>query len=273
MEDAPARVSNGNMDLRLDADERQELSELVEIGLTALSLVFVVLLVVEFAVALPPAPARWLELAGWFIWAVFTIDFVTRFFLAESKTRFLRANWLTALAVLLPAFRVFRAFRAVRAVRSLRLARLVTGTNRGARALRRIAGFAGAGYVVILTLLVWLLAAAGVSWLERGQPDASIGSFGEALWWSATTIIQQGSEQHPVTAEGRILAVLLMVFSLGVSGYITAALAAFLLGRRRQEADAELTALRDELRALRRHLPADATDSQDRSPPSQTDRS
>ena len=39
--------------------------------------------------------------------------------------------------------------------------------------------------------------------------------------------------------EGRVLAVLLMIFALAVSGYITAALAAFLLGRRQERAGAE----------------------------------
>ena len=232
----------------LDAEEREQLAHLAEIGLTALSLVFLGLLVVEYAVPLTPARARWLELAGWFIWLVFAIDFVVRFALADAKMRYLRQNWLTVLALALPAFRVFRAARAVRAIRSLRLARLVTGTNRGARALRRVVGFAGAGYVVVLTLVVWVLGAAGIAYLERDQPGATITSFAEALWWSATTLIQQGSERQPATPEGRVLALLLMIFALAVSGYITAALAAFLLGRRQERVDAAA--------AARTHVPA-----------------
>ena len=193
---------------------------------------------------LSPAQARWLELAGWLIWTVFFVDFVVRFALADSKTDYLRRNWLTVLALVLPAFRVFRAARAVRTVRSLRLARLVTGTNRGARALRRVVGFAGAGYVVVLTAVVWLLGAAGIVYLERGQDGATITSLPEALWWSATTLIQQGSAAHPVTAEGRVLAALLMVFALAVSGYITAVLAAYLLGRRQEQPSVDADAAR-----------------------------
>ncbi len=242
------------MNIRLDTDERQEISELVEIALTALSLVFLVLLLVEFAVDLSPAQSRWVEFAGWLIWAAFTLDFVVRLALAGSKTRYLRANWLAALSVALPAFRVFRAARAVRAVRSLRLVRLVTGTNRGARALRRVVGFAGAGYVAVLSVVVVLLAAAGISWLEHGHSDATITSFGEGLWWASTTIIQQGSERHPVTVEGRILAALLMIFALAVSGYITAALAVFLLGWGKSERENDTASLRDEITALREEL-------------------
>ena len=144
--------------------------------------------------------------------------------------------------------------RALRALRALRLVRLVTGTNRGARALRRVVGFAGAGYAVVLSAVVLLLAAAGISWLERGRSDATITSFSGGLWWAATTIIQQGSERHPVTVEGRILAVLLMVYSLAVSGYLTAVLAAFLIGRGRQESQDDSAAFLAEIRALREEL-------------------
>jgi voltage-gated potassium channel len=223
------------MDLQFDRDEREALSDLIDAALTGLAFVFLAVLLVEYAFHLTPGQVRWLELAGWLIWAIFTVDFVVRLALAEDKGRFLRGNWLSGLAVLLPAFRVFRVLRALRVLRTVRLVRLVAGANRGARALGRIVGFAGAGYVVLLTALVIPLAAAGLAWLERGQGGAAIGSFGDALWWSATTVVQQGSERHPATAEGRALGVLLMTYALAVSGYITAALAALLLGRRRRD--------------------------------------
>ncbi len=245
--------------LDLDAEERAQLADIAEIALTALSLLFLVLLVLEYALPLTPTQARWLELAGWAIWLIFAVDFVVRFALAESKSRYLKQNWLTVLALVLPAFRIFRVARAVRAVRSLRLARLVTGTNRGARALRRVVGFAGAGYVVVLTAVVWLLGAAGIVFLERGQEGATITSFPAALWWSATTLIQQGSQAHPVTAEGRVLATLVMIFALAVSGYITAVLAAYLLGRRQEETAKTATRTRPP-----EHVPA--RPDQDREP-------
>lgn len=256
----------------LNEDDRQALSDVVEIALTGLSVVFLGLLLVEYGTPLSPARWRWVELAGWLIWAIFTLDFFVRLAIADSKPDYLRRNWMAALAVVLPAFRVFRIFRAVRAVRSLRLARLVTGTNRGRKALGRLAGFGGAGYVAALTVAIWLLTAAGISYLERGQPGATVNSFSDALWWAATTLIQQGSERHPITAEGRVLAVLVMVYSLAISGYITAALATFLLGRRQDAAAeggellrAEIRALHEEVRRLRELTPPSATDPGQRS--------
>jgi len=242
----------------LDAEEREQIGHLAEIALTALSFVFLGLLVVEYALTLTPDQARWIELAGWIIWLIFAVDFIVRFALADTKTAYVRRNWLSVIALALPAFRIFRAAKAVRAVRSLRLARLVTGTNRGATALRRVVGFAGAGYAAVLTAVVWLLGSAGIVYLERGQPGATISTFPEALWWTATTLIQQGSEQNPKTAEGRVLAVLIMIFALAISGYLTAVLAAYLLGRRR---DAGATAAEAHRARLPSYVPPRDTDS------------
>ncbi len=252
----------------LDADEREQIDHLAEIGLTALSFVFLGLLVVEYALALTPDQARWVELAGWVIWLIFAGDFIVRFALADAKASYVRRNWLTALALVLPAFRIFRAARAVRAVRSLRVARLVTGTNRGARALQRVIGFAGAGYVVVLAAVVWLLGSAGIVYLERGQPGATVDSYPTALWWTATTLIQQGSQEHPTTAEGRVLAVLIMIFALAISGYITAVLAAYLLGRRQETGQAGAQPAQSRLPS---YVPARAAKEETRQPAGRID--
>lgn len=244
------------MPAELEPDAGEEISELIDAALTGLSLVFLILLIVEFAAPLSPAQSRWVGLAGWVIWAIFALDFVVRLALAESKARHLRRHWLTAIAVVLPAFRVVRALRALRAVRAIRLTRLVTGANRGMRALGRVTGVGATAYIILLTLILWPLAAAGITWLERDQPNNQITSFWDGLWWAATTIIQQGSERYPVTVEGRVLAVLVMAYSLAVTGYITALLAAFLLGRRNAQTADQSAALLRELQALREELRA-----------------
>lgn len=76
---------------------------------------------------------------GLVIWFIFLAEFAVRFFLAPEKPLLLRRNWLTVLALALPALWVFRALRFVRAARALRGARLVriVGTaNRSMKALR-----------------------------------------------------------------------------------------------------------------------------------------
>lgn len=236
----------------LDADQREELGDAFDVVFTALSFAFLALLVLELAATLPDAWVRRVQLVQWAIWFTFALEFVTRLALAPDRHRFLRHNWLAALSVALPALRIFRAARAIRAARSLRVVRLVTGTNRGMQALRSVAGFGGIGYVFGLTGIVLILAAAGLYSLESAHADSPIDSWGAALWWSATTLATLGSADYPVTTEGRILGLLVMMYGLAVSGYVTAVMAVGLLGlRERRDPQNELIA---EIRALRQEL-------------------
>ena len=80
-------------------------------AMVVLSIVWVALLVIELAGGgLPPV----LDAAVWVIWAIFVVDFVLEFSIAPDKTSYLRAHWVTALSLLLPAVRIVRALAALR---------------------------------------------------------------------------------------------------------------------------------------------------------------
>ena len=225
----------------------------LEWPMVVLGLVWLALLVLELTRGLD----RTLEFLGLAIWVVFLADFSLQFLLAPAKLPFLRKNWLTALALLLPAFRVFRVFRALRllraarAARSLRLARLLTSVNRGMKALGTTMSRRGFGYVALLTVAVTFAGAAGMYAFER--PTGSIGSYGQALWWTAMMMTTMGSETWPATSEGRVLCLLLALYAFTVFGYVTATLATFFIGRD-EEHKRSRSARPDEIRALREDI-------------------
>lgn len=241
----------------------QRLEDRLETPMLALGFVWLGLLIAEFAWGLTP----WLETTGLAIWVIFIIDFVIKFTLAPFKLRYLKQNWLTEIALLLPALRVFRAARAVRllragrAARGVRLARVITSLNRGVKALGASMGRRGFGYVFALTCLVTLGGAAGMYAFERESPDG-LRSFSAALWWTAMIITTMGSDYWPRSAEGRALCLLLALYGFTMFGYVTATLASFFIGRDADNAAAgadakalerlraEIAALRAELRAL-----------------------
>lgn len=73
---------------------------------------------------------------------------------------------------------------------------------------------------------------------ERGAPEANITTLRDALWWASTTVTTVGySDRFPVTGEGRLVPVVLMVLGIGHVGTVTA-VAAWLLGRVSDEATA-----------------------------------
>lgn len=65
------------------------------------------------------------------IWILFILELILKLFLAAHPFQYLKENWLTLLALLIPAF---RAFRFIRALNLLRASRIAT-TTKFARAL------------------------------------------------------------------------------------------------------------------------------------------
>lgn len=264
-----------------DRDLHQERWELLEHidsitdkPLIALAFVWVLLLVLDFTVGLNPL----LQFLSYVIWGLFALDFVIEFIIAPDKRRYLRRNWLTAVSLVLPAFRIVRVFRALRALRAVRAARtvgllrVVTSVNRGMRATATTLGKRSIGYVVALTLLILFVGAAGMAafespaalreagYAEAAAAGAGFQSYGEAVWWTAMILTTIGSAYWPLTVEGRILCWLLSIYALAVFGYITAAVASFFVGldqesrRANEQAAAPNAELRQEVAALRQQM-------------------
>lgn len=195
------------------------------------------------------------------IWVLFIIEFAVSFALAPSKTSYLKHNWLTAIALIIPALRLFRAVAALRALSSLRgvqLVRIVGTANRGMNALRGTLKRRGFAYVGGLTLLVMTLGAAGMLYFEpASQVKGGFTSYWDSLWWTGMLLTTIGSQYWPVTEEGRALGFLLSLYGVGVLGYLAATLASWFIGQDAAKPDgpvagaAELEALRQEIAALR----------------------
>jgi voltage-gated potassium channel len=209
------------------------------------------LLIVDFTTGLSPQ----LQALSNVIWALFVLQFVVELIVAPHKTTYLRHHWLTAISLLLPAFRIVGIVGIVGIVRTARvlqtagmtgsfnLLRLLTAVNRGMVAVRTTLGRRRVGYVAVLTAMITLAGAAGMFYFESPtalrhaghsaavQAGAGLHSYGEAVWWTAMIMTTMGSAYWPLTLEGRILCWLLALYAFGVFGYLTAAIASFFIGK------------------------------------------
>jgi voltage-gated potassium channel len=252
---APA-VKRHEIRQRLELGERVQ--RWMEVPLALLGIVMLGLLIAEFGLDLSPKWTGRVTRAETSIWVIFILAFAFEFSLAPSKGRYLRRNWLTVLAVALPALRVFRIVPALRvlrigrAFRGTSVVRVVTTLNRGSRALSEFFKTNRLGYVVVLTIVVTLTSAAAVYYLEKGQQGANITSLGGAIWWAATIVTTVNSPLEPVTVEGRILAFGLRIFGLAIIGYITATIAVWLLGGASRNAAMEESKVDDLRRRMER---------------------
>ncbi|MDQ4122914.1 MAG: potassium channel family protein [Acidobacteriota bacterium] len=239
----------------------EQLESWLETPLLVLSFVWLVLFIVEQIYGLTPL----LDAFNTTIWIIFIADFAVKFTLAPHKIAYLKTNWLTAIALALPALRVFRIFRvagilrAARVTRGLRLVRVLTSLNRGMKTLGASLGRRGLPYIVALSAIVTLAGGAGIYALEN-ETENGIQSYGEAVWWTAMILTTMGSDFFPKTGEGRILCFVLAVYGFCVFGYITASLASFFIERDAgsQEAEIigtqEIAVLRAEIAALRAEI-------------------
>lgn len=236
------------------------LEDWLETPMLVLSFLWLLLVIFELAAGTSPL----LETFGTAIWVAFLLEFALRLALAPDKLRFLGRNWLTVIALVVPAFRLVRGLRLLRlarVARGSRLVRIVGTANRGMNALRASLRRRGLGYVLTATGLVILLGAGGMLAFEPAQEvEGGFRNYGEALWWTGMLVATMGSEFWPETAEGRILCFLLALYGFAVFGYITASFASFFVGRDASAPDSEtpgmadLAALREEIAALRQEL-------------------
>jgi voltage-gated potassium channel len=96
-----------------------------------------------------------------------------------------------------------------------------------------------AGYSIALTTIL-LVAFASVSILifESG-PDANIRTAEDAIWWSVSTITTVGyGDRFPVSVEGRVIAMVLMISGVGLFGALSGTVASLFIGK--EESSSEL---------------------------------
>jgi voltage-gated potassium channel len=237
----------------------EQLQDWLETPMVVLAFFWLALFVAEVIWGLTP----FLTVTGYVIWILFVAEFAVDLTLAPSKRRYLQHNWLKGLALLAPALRVFRIFRLLRLFRAagmtrgLRLLRVLSSLNRGMRALAASMGRRGFGYVVMLTLIVVLVGAAGMYAFESEAPGAQgLDNYGDALWWTAMIMTTLGSEYWPQTAAGRALCLFLSLYAFAIFGYVTATLATFFIGSDAEDEEAAQLASAKAIAALHREVAA-----------------
>ncbi|MDB4912410.1 MAG: ion transporter [Gemmatimonadetes bacterium] len=192
-----------------------------------------------------------LEITDDLICAVFFVDFVVHLTRARHPLHyFITWGWIDLLSSV-PAVSFLRWGRAARVVRILRVLRGARATKVMAEAIleRRGRGLLLAALLVSLLLVVF--ASIGILQFETA-PESNIRSGSDALWWAITTITTVGyGDRYPVTGEGRLLGSVLMVFGVALFGTFSGFVASWFVGTQSTRSDAEIAALREEIRVLR----------------------
>ena len=189
------------------------------------------------------------------LYVLFVADYLARLYLADPRGRWFVRHLFDLAIVALPF------------LRPLRLLSLVVVVNMLQRALGHTIRGKVVAYTVCGAVLIVYAASLAIIDIEADHPDADITRFGDALWWSITTVTTGYNDLTPLTAEGRIVAVALMIGGISLVGIVTATLASWIVQRAAEEdtanqaaTTAQINELRQEIRRLAESVNADGGD-------------
>jgi voltage-gated potassium channel len=85
-----------------------------------------------------------------------------------------------------------------------------------------------------------ILGSATLFLFESEDRSSGIETYGDALWWTLTTLTTVGAADEPQTAGGRVVGLLMMASGLIILGYVAGVVGALLFERRPQPATRDL---------------------------------
>jgi voltage-gated potassium channel len=177
---------------------------------------------------------------------VFVVDYLARLYLADPRFKWFIRHLFDLAIIVLPFLRPLRLISLAVVIEILQ--RAVGDNIRGKVMI----------YTAVSVVVMIYAASLAVLDLERAQPGTHINNFGDAVWWSITTVTTVGyGDIYPVTGAGRLVAVALMVGGVSLLGVVTATLASWIVQRVAEEDTAgqaatasQIEELRDEIRKL-----------------------
>lgn len=220
-----------------------------QIAILVLSLFLLICFAADTFLKLPQELSKLLQGIDMSICGVFLVDFAVRFKRAANKLAFLKWGWIDLVASI-PNVDVLRWGRLVRVLKVIRLFRGFRSMHRLLQALAQQKLRTGAVSLGTMSFLLVVFASLSVLVVEQ-HPDSNIKTAGDAFWWAMSTVTTVGyGDRYPVTVEGRVLGMLLMLTGVGMYGGLSGIIASVLVGRREDEGDGEVNALKIKIEQL-----------------------
>jgi voltage-gated potassium channel len=187
-------------------DERsQRIAQRFEVPMIVAAVLVIPVIVIEES----PVGEPWDTIAAvlnWAIWLAFLAEAVVMLAVVPDRWRWVREHPLEVVVVVLTPPFLPATLQSLRVFRLVRLARLVPLLRLGPR----LFSLEGLRYIALLALLTVVAGGTAYAALED-DPDAWDG-----IWWAVTTMTTVGyGDQFPETAEGRVLAIVVMLVGIG----------------------------------------------------------
>ena len=201
----------------------------------ALILISIVTFSIETIPNLKPQTVTVLNAIEVFCVIIFTIEYLLRIYVADSKPRFIFSFFgIIDLLAILPFYLAFgvdlrslRALRFLRLFRILKLVRYNKAMNHFTSAIKtakeEILLF------IFVTLILIYFSAVGIYYFENQAQPEHFTSIFDSLWWAIITLTTVGyGDVYPITVGGRVFTFFILMIGLGIvaipTGIISSAL-------------------------------------------------
>jgi voltage-gated potassium channel len=212
------------------------------IGLIVLSLLTVIL---ESVASIRNEYGVFLTYAEYIITIIFSLEYVLRIFVVNKPFKYifsfygmidLIAILPTYLSLLFPGIHVLLSFRAIRLLRVFRLLKLVSYMSAADAISESIYNSRRKISVFIFVVLINSILFGSVMYVVEGEENGFV-DIPTSIYWSIVTMTTVGyGDISPVTALGKLIAVVLMIMGFGViavpTGIVSAEMA--MLERKKQ---------------------------------------
>jgi voltage-gated potassium channel len=184
---------------------------------------------------------------------VFFADFCVRFRRAPAKAAFMKWGWIDLVSSI-PTVDALRWGRLVRVLSIIRILRAFRSMNHIVSFLFRQRMKSLIGTVILTGIVLVVFSCTAILACETA-PDSNIKSPFDAIWWAFTTMTTTGyGDKYPVTVEGKIVAILLMVTGVVLFGVVSGLSARFFMDAELRQEDNDIARLAEEVRLLREQV-------------------
>jgi voltage-gated potassium channel len=187
---------------------------------------------------------------------IFFTEWLLGLIIDEDRKAYLKSpGRIIDLVSTLPFGDAFQTLRIFRLARLIRLLRVVIRARR----------YKGKGEKLLRALsIVGATVFAGAIALHTVDPaNPQLGSFGDALWWSIVTVSTVGyGDITPMSGQGKLVAVALILFGMGVAGYLAGFMASILAEPDEEDVSDTLARMDEKLNRIAAHLGVDVSDLQ-----------
>ncbi|WP_110111936.1 potassium channel family protein [Bacillus sp. CGMCC 1.16541] len=161
------------------------------------------------------------------VWIIFVVDIAVRFFSSPNKWEYIKRNPLDLIAII-PLDNVFQLSRVVRLIRAIRL--LIIIRRYALPVAHALNKYGLSKALSAVTILIFLTSIPIVHF------EPNINSYSDAIWWSIVTATTVGyGDISPETLVGRFIAILLMLFGIGLIGMITGSITSYFLSEEKKQ--------------------------------------